>query len=146
MTTIAYDGITLAADSQVSAGGCFLGYENKITKLTNGGYLASCGNTECCAEAEGWFNAGCPQDAKPKLESFGALYFPPDGGAVEEYRERLVSEVPFVPWAGGSGREWALSAMYLGKDAIAAVEFAISIDLYSGGEINSVIINQKGEK
>ena len=45
MTTIVYDGKTLAVDSQVTAGSCIVGVKNKIQEI--GGYfVAGCGNTD----------------------------------------------------------------------------------------------------
>lgn len=142
MTTIAYDGFTLATDSQISRNDCIDGYKNKIFQVT-GGTLACAGNTECWVTAVEWFNKGQPQDAKPTLEKFQAIYIPDDGGPAVEYFETLIPDAVFIPWAGGSGHSWALSAMKLGRDAAEAVQFAIEIDLYSGGEINSVIINTR---
>ncbi|MCR2797936.1 hypothetical protein [Enterobacter kobei] len=136
MTTIAFDGTHIAADTLISDNGCVYGYTSKIHQV-KGGVLATSGGLVDITLAIDWFNAGRPAEAKPTLESFYAIFIP-DVGQPQEYGERLVPLFVVIPWAGGSGRDFALSAMKLGKNCREAVEFAASIDLCTGGDIESI--------
>jgi len=40
----------------------------------------------------------------------------------------------------GSGWEWAMAAMALGKTAREAVEFAMKYDVFTGGSVESIVI------
>lgn len=136
MTTIAFDGTHIAADTLISDNGCVYGYTSKIHQV-KGGVLATSGGLVDITLAIDWFNVGRPAEAKPTLESFYAIFIP-DVGQPQEYGERLVPLFVVIPWAGGSGRDFALSAMKLGKNCREAVEFAASIDLCTGGDIESI--------
>lgn len=136
MTTIAFDGTHLATDTLVSEGDYIYGYTDKIHQV-KGGVLAAAGSIVDASLVIEWINDGRPKDRKPNLESFNAIFIP-DSGEPVEYDERLVPMFVVIPWSGGSGRNFALSAMKLGKSAHDAVEFAKEIDLHSGGDVISM--------
>lgn len=136
MTTIASDGFHVAADSLISEGGYVYGYTDKIHQV-KGSVLAVAGGLVDASLTIKWINDGSPEDKKPNLESLDAIFIPNHGDPIE-YDERLVPMLVVIPWAGGSGRNFALSAMKLGKSAHDAVEFAKEIDLYSGGDVISM--------
>jgi hypothetical protein len=140
MTTIAFDGFHVAADSLISEGGYVYGYTDKIHQV-KGGVLAVAGGLVDASLAIKWINDGSPDDKKPNLESFDAISIPDTGNPIE-YDERLVPMFVVIPWAGGTGRNFALSAMKLGKSAHDAVEFAKEIDLYSGGDVISMRVRE----
>ena len=136
MTTIAFDGEYIAADTLINECGRVYGYTNKIHQV-KGGLLAVTGDLVDGTLAVNWFNSGCPQNEKPKLESFTGLFIPDEGDPLE-YSERLVPIFVVAPWVSGTGGLFALSAMKLGKSAREAVEFAAGIDLFTGGEVASI--------
>lgn len=138
MTTIAWDGRTLAADSLSTWSGTRSGYATKIAKL---GPIAagSSGNAVICRRLLDWFKGGMvghPPPAGNKdagnwstLNIFGfndiVLTYGPDGW----------ESVRTDAYATGSGCDYASGAMSAGCDARRAVEIAIEHDTSSGGPI-----------
>lgn len=139
MTTIAWDGKTLAADR------CCGGWKNvsKIFKLKDGRYAAGCGNSyhALCAVVA-WMNAGSKADSRPDIPADDA----PDMIVID--KKGVVSWViwPYVNgvaltepfFAVGSGSEFALGAMAAGANARRAVEIACRFDASSGQGIDAV--------
>ncbi|HDH0704818.1 TPA: hypothetical protein PIO99_003848 [Klebsiella aerogenes] len=136
MTTIAYDGQYVAADSLITNDGVVYGHANKIHQVT-GGVLLTAGDCDDWILAVEWFNNGRNPANRPELECFISL-FVPDNGVPVEYGKRLIPTFAPIPWAAGTVRDFAKSAMLLGKDAHEAVAFACSLDIYSGGEVQSI--------
>jgi len=136
MTTIAFDGKYVAADSLITSDSVVYGHANKIHQV-KGGLLLTAGDCADWILAVEWFNGGRDQSQKPELESFISLFVPEDGVPIE-YSRRLVPTLAPIPWAAGTGRDFAKSAMLLGKSAHEAVSFACSLDIYSGGEVQSI--------
>lgn len=137
MTTIAFDGKYVATDSLITSGDVVYGHTDKIHEVS-GGILITAGNCEDWVSAVEWFNNGRDPLNKPTLENFISIFVPDDGGTVMEYGSRLIPVFVPVPWSAGTGSDFAKSAMMLGKGAHEAVEFACSLDIYSGGEVKSV--------
>jgi hypothetical protein len=136
MTTIAFDGRYVAADSLITSDGVVYSHVNKIHQVA-GGVLLTAGDCDDWILAIEWFNGGREQSNKPELECFVSLFIPDDAEPVE-YGKRLIPTLAPIPWAAGTGRDFARSAMLLGKDAREAVEFACTLDVYSGGEVQSI--------
>lgn len=143
MTTIAWDGKTLAADTLSTWDGARSGYVSKIAK--RGNLLAGVtGNAVICRSLLDWFRSGMigePPSAGSKgagdwstLNLFGfdglVLTYGPDGW------ESVKSEA----YANGSGCDYALGAMSAGCDARRAVEIAMMHDTRSGGEVQSISV------
>ncbi len=141
MTTIAFDGKYVAADSLITSGDVVYGQTEKIHEVS-GGLLLTAGNCEDWVSAVEWFNNGRDQANKPTLESFISIFIPDGNGVAMEYGSRLIPTFVSLPWAAGTGRDFAKSAMMLGKDAHDAVEFACSLDIYSGGEVKSIRVRE----
>ncbi len=132
MTTIAWDGKTLASDTRCNSGNIKL----KISKIRKhkGHLVAWAGPCSHGEEMFAWWKAG----AKPK--DF------PDSQLNDDDRVDFVVVTPerkVFLWQGaaypqdmslnkqyaiGSGRDFALAAMYLGKTAPEAVELAGRFD------------------
>lgn len=135
MTTIAFDGKTLATDSLVTYDDMRAGTINKIANVV-GGILATAGNQEDGLLVVQWFKAG-RKETRPVLTSFVGLFIPNDGSAPQEFGEKLIPmAIPKFPWVAGTGKSFALAAMLAGKDAVEAVRIAIQLDIYSGGDVN----------
>jgi len=136
MTTIATDGITIAADgretrgSRVVVDGCV-----KI-HCRHGRIYALSGTTAMTDAVIKWHHEGADPAKVPKTKDndWWLVVVDKDGvwcvNADCPYLDK--AELPF---ATGSGHKWAEAAMLLGKGPREAVEFAALQDLYTGGEI-----------
>lgn len=141
MTTIAWDGKTLAADKRTSFGSL----HSTTSKLHSiGGCLvAGAGTTALIMEMIEWLKAGCDPKEFPAAQRDGkecvSLLVIHPGGAVRQYENSpypLVIENEF--WAIGSGRDFATAAMHLGKTAKEAVEIAAIFDTATGNGVNTL--------
>lgn len=141
MTTIAYDGISLAADSRMTEESHIVTDSfNKIWPITQGryegGYFAPCGEIGESVKVFRFYNEET-QDAKMEIKDFSALMWY-DGQMYEIDSSLAPYPVP-APWACGSGAPFARIAMKLyKKDAKNAVKDAIKMDSASGGTIEVV--------
>lgn len=136
MTTIAFDGKTLAADSLVCSGDMRFGHADKIIRLEDGRLLAGCGNPAVLHAVVAWLNGG----EEPKFrdgEAFQGIVVHPDGRA-EEISGNFRLWPACVPFAAGSGEPFALVAMRLGKSAAEAVAVACEFDTRSAGPVQVV--------
>lgn len=143
MTTIAWDGETMAADSYSS------GHKNPVTKLhrlPDGSVIGGAGYLEDILSAIQYFNIVCMGGAltkdtpKPKLrDDFGTLLRAFSDGTAELYHSQLVPiPVGRSYHAIGSGSDYAMAAMYLEEAAKEAVEVAAVFDLNTGGYIQTM--------
>lgn len=140
MTTIAWDGMTLAGDSRVSHGDIVLPERmRKVIIGTKGHIAAIAGAVDMqCEVFFDWVKNGCQGDPVfPKADSTFILVTP--GGVVQELtKHENVSKVNhWGYYAWGSGRNFALGALSNGCTAVKAVETGIKFDPYSGGRITA---------
>lgn len=149
MTTIAWDGHTLAADKLA----CFGTTRCTTTKIfrvpdPRGGGFALAGYAGDAAFGEAmvaWITSGAAPETFPAAqrsnEDWVSFFVVRPGMPVLKY-ERTPYPVQFHDelFALGSGREFALAAMYLGKTAREAVEVAIALDTGSGGGIDTLTL------
>lgn len=133
MTTIAWDGRTLAVDR------CRLngrGTRQEICKMRHaGGYVfAIAGDLADLPVIERWLRRGARFDERPEMVD---QQNPTCGIAVRKRDRRLfwiegsrsmIVELPPGPTAAGSGAPYALAAMHCGRDACAAVAVAARFD------------------
>lgn len=137
MTTVVWDGRTLAADRRMA------GHMStcKIFPI-DGGYLAGAGLMDHLVEVAAWLQEGgdkprLPEDSEPESEFLvvrGREAFWLSWPYLREVRIRE----PFA--ALGSGSEYALGALAMGADARAAVEVAAQFDPHTGGGVDAVDI------
>ena len=127
MTTIAWDGRTLAADSRNTVGGMpFTGI--KAYRLSDGRLYAGSGSAEDCEAVLQWLET---RGDKPNVKDFAAIVI------ASEKCFRLEDKLVLIPvltrfHAVGSGRDYAIAAMAMGKTAQEAVLLACRFDIYSG--------------
>lgn len=142
MTIIAWDGKTLAADKRACHGTYKGGTTTKIHRFQDG-LCGISGSLETGRHFIEWLQAGAIPDDFPtwdeeKEASFLVIY---NDGRVAAYES-----TPIPLWmeerfhAIGSGREFALAAMYLGKTAKQAVEVACALDAYCGNGIDTLTL------
>lgn len=140
MTCIAWDGHTLAADKRALRSGL----PTTVTKVARVGdmLIGFAGDLAGAMEMVAWIAAGAKPEALPanqRTDSFvDVLCVMPDGKVLLYERGPIPyqAEQRFV--ATGSGRDFAMAAMHLGKTAAEAVEVACLFDMYSGNGIDTL--------
>lgn len=141
MTVIAWDGKTLAADRRAVQGGfCFA--STKIFRV-NDFLVGFSGNASRGGEYLAWLREGgdpkkFPEN-KDENDCFVWLLVIRADGTIEKYENSgypiIVDEKHF---ALGSGQDFATAAMYLGFDAVKAVEVASRFDEGCGNGIDTL--------
>lgn len=143
MTVIAWDGKTLAADKRAVLAGFKGGTVTKIHRW-DGGLCAFAGDFDIGMQMVEWVRGGADPDKFPKRQADeGAASFLVICNDGTTYRyERAPVPLPFenVQQAMGSGRDYALAAMYLGFDARRAVEVACALDNGCGNGIDTLTL------
>lgn len=141
MTTVAWDGTTLAGDTQGVINGYTLARTQKIFRLANGALFGGSGRYEDILEARDWLDH--PEGPKPAIaadDGFSCLLVTPEGG-VFRLESRLMCSPIYEPYAAvGSGRDFALAAMALGRTAAQAVVLAMQFDVCTGGLVEQLTV------
>jgi len=136
MTTIAFDGFTLAADTLITNGDCVFGELEKIHVLDDGRLFAAAGAMDVVFAVKDWLNGGEKPEIKDNDTFIGIVISAEDNGYVaNEISAKLRLFPACIPWAGGTGEPYALTAMKCGKEAREAVEIACKMDIRSGGKV-----------
>lgn len=143
MTTIAWDGNILAADTQADLGS----YKAKVTKIfkIKNHLVFSSGAFDRINALFQWFENGADPDKYPAFQSNNddsvCLNIITPEKIIMRYERTpypfIVNE-PF--FACGSGRDFALAAMHLGLNAKQAVGIAHRFDPHTGSEIDTLTI------
>ncbi|QNM98114.1 hypothetical protein [Chitinimonas koreensis] len=145
MTTIAWDGKTVAADTQANNTG-LRSYTKKLYRLADGRIYGFTGEIQDGVSVYEWLNAG-GRDARPHVSSsFAALLVCPDGRAYTMEDKLVLLAVYETFRAIGSGRNFAMGALVVGADAVQAVKAAIRLDVYSGGDIDALEVEGAGRR
>jgi hypothetical protein len=138
VTCIAWDGKLLAADKRASCNGLV----RTVTKIRRIGSLlvAGAGDFDMVVQAFAWVEAGRKsEDFSPSMRDKESAVdiLVIDGGRILKY-ERTPHALEFedAVFAMGSGRDYAMAAMYLGKGAREAVEVACALDSGCGNGID----------
>jgi ATP-dependent protease HslVU (ClpYQ) peptidase subunit len=152
MTTIAWDGKTLAADGQetseniissLSAKKIITPQKNQKWSIRGEKVLAFASSGDACAllEISDHLSGHLKSDTLMRVGlEFEALVITKNEIFLvqkSEGKEDICISSITGFWTLGSGCDFALSAMKMGKTAKEAVEHAITIDLYSGGEVQT---------
>lgn len=135
MTTIIYSQGKMVSDSRAYSGGAFpLGEKTKIVKLSDGRLLGVSSNRVGMANlVKKWIEEGMSLD-KPPIERNKDLFEAILADTNETYYingewSAVKIEAPYM--AIGTGSEYALAAMLLGKDPEVALAVAIHLDVWS---------------
>ena len=138
MTTICWDGKTLAAD-RLALNSSLMRTTTKIRRFGN--LLAGAsGDLSATIEALEWVRRGRSAADWPEIQKdkddFAALLVI-DGGRILVYEKSPhPAEFHDLIFAIGSGRDFALAAMYLGKTAAEAIEVASFFDCGTGNGVD----------
>lgn len=150
MTTIAWDGKTLASDSQSQVGSMITSLNNqKIHQPQHGKWVINnseikaigiTGDTSCVDEVISKLHDGITYESEfASIVDFCLIAVTNKGAAYGLSKDKgdILPSIFRVGdmFAIGSGDVYAMAAMKSGKTAKEAVEVAISLDVYSGGEI-----------
>lgn len=141
MTVIAWDGIELAADRQMTSGN-IVSTTNKLRRL-RGHLCAVTGGYDQGEEMFAWFERGAdPKDFPPmqrdKDDWAGLVVVTPESKVLKYERTPYPIRFEAQRIAFGSGRDFALAAMYLGKTAREAVEVASVFDYSCGFGVDTL--------
>lgn len=136
-TTVAYDGVTLAADSQTTTSNLKQFDFQKIHRI-KGSLVGTCGTATDGLKFIHWLESADREfDEFPTMESgFRAIVV--DKGEVFEYENCEYPLPSKAPVAIGSGKDFAMGAMLAGKTAADAVRIAEKLDIYTGGEVKEL--------
>lgn len=153
MTTIAYKQGIMACDSQATAGDTIVSYKQKKIYKVNGHLIGCAGRLSECIAFVDYFRKlmvvqearqnGVPMDSLPpfEAENFMAIVVDPERevSIFEGGNDIIPAEDPV---AIGSGGVYATAAMKAGADAKRAVEIAIEMDVFSGGDVQVVEVDR----
>lgn len=138
MTTIAWDGKSVAADGQVTYGGQYIGPKSvrKIKRIDDIVY-ALAGSAPLFDPFVEWYRNGAnPQNTLcVEKNDETALFVFKDGKCLMYKANIPYPDELFPPDAWGAGCEYAIGAMLAGADAKRAVEIAAICNPGTGGEI-----------
>jgi ATP-dependent protease HslVU (ClpYQ) peptidase subunit len=138
MTTVAWDGKSLAADRRM-AGWMDAG---KIFKLKDGRVLAGAGWLDEIIEVAAWLDNGGDERDKPTVDAeddeSATDYLLIDGDKCYWLTAPYLRPVEVLDGmaAVGSGAKFALGAMEAGKTAAEAVVIASKFDPHTGGGVD----------
>lgn len=145
MTTIAYDGKTISADSRITSGNEIItDNQQKIFKLKKNSknYIAFAisGEIRFARVFEKWIKSN--GEFTLSMENTCIVAITNKGKAHKYYDddnyESSMSECVCV----GSGRDYAITALRLGKTPKVAVKIASELDVFTGGKITSLNIKK----
>ncbi|MGL4441444.1 MAG: hypothetical protein ACRCUE_19505 [Bosea sp. (in: a-proteobacteria)] len=141
MTVIAFDGRTLAADKRACVGGM----ARTVTKIHRVGPLlvGGSGESSFIANVIEWVRNGrdpatFPATQKDKDDWQTVMVVEPDGSIL--IYERTPHPIRWEDKTGaiGSGRDYAMAALHLGKTAREAAEVACAFDCGCGNGIDTL--------
>lgn len=144
MTTIAFDGKTIAADGRETIGWRIVRDDYKKIHECMGYVFAFSGKAAFIDPLINWVVSGAdPKDypADKDADRGTSIFVVRPDGVVLLYPSGIAyATVAAVPFAMGNGCEFALGAMRAGKSAREAVEIACTFDVASGGVIQTVAV------
>ena len=139
MTCIAWDGKTLAADKRAESAGHYF-TTTKARKIATGEVLAWTGDADTGRMMAAWYEAGADPAKYPECQkdkdAWARLIVATARGVkyYDRWPQFTVVEEPFAAW--GSGRDFALTAMHLGKSAREAVLIAALFESGCGNGVD----------
>lgn len=147
MTTIAYKDGILAADTQATIGDVKILSADKICILNEVTILASAGIDSSIVKVRRFFSHPNWEDlmAKEKVPELkkdyeGLLFYKGECYTVD--KEITLDPIVHPYVAAGSGWQWAMAAMALGKTAIEAVEFAHEFDVFTNDKVRWINVTE----
>lgn len=146
MTTIAFDGRTLAADKQTTTGGTPTPTTKVFSAMSPRGerWLYACaGNTAECQEFTRRVKAG--QEMRT-FTDLGILAIGPRGEVWICSQDLVWCRQMVKQWAIGSGADFALGAMAAGASAVKAVQIASRLNVNTGLGVDALKLVRKSKR
>lgn len=140
MTTIAWDGTTLASDWRVTAGSSTSNVF-KIQKVSKSEWLAGAGNIVSVQKLMDYMRDKSPDKVKPSVKGCHFMLLDTLEGKCYYMDSKLVKVECRGKWSVGSGADYARGAMEAGKTAVEAIVITSRLDAYTGGGVDSVSKN-----
>lgn len=140
MTTIAWDGTTMAGDTLAERGGFGYHVPTKVWKLPDGTLLGGSGSYAQLLTVRKWLGEG--GDKPSGIDDLTAIVVPVDR---PPYLLEGLLELPLPSskYAIGSGRDYAIAAMiHYGDTAFGALVCARRFDIYTKGTITTVTASE----
>jgi hypothetical protein len=131
MTTIAWDGEALAADTLLTSDGTRVGYTAKIRRSRRC-LIGFCGRLANFEHFYSWFRGGM---VGAFLSEGGNVFIIPPTGPTIIWGNGAPWTETAAQWALGDGEHIALGAMQVGATAVEAVRAAIALNVHTGGDI-----------
>lgn len=132
MTTIAWDGKVLAADSQITEGGLRSHQNTEKIIRYHSQFFAYAGTLASCLAVIKWLKKGGKKKDRPELEDIDFAVLHIKAGKAMLYYDDFNPVQQLPPYTAGTGRELALGAILAGATARQAVEIACDVDIKSG--------------
>lgn len=132
MTTVAWDGRTLVADSAATTDSRKI-TTHKLFRLADGSLVGGAGTLTEIREMVAWLNSGSDPETLPECSDCDLLLVKTDGSVLEFSGSADGIPVLDKVAAIGSGAEYAIGAMLAGKPARRAVEIAAMRDPFTRG-------------
>ena len=134
MTTIAYDGKTIAYDSRETMGDFISSDKHDKHIYSQGIHFFYCGTVIDCQEFINSYESG---ECSPDISC--QVFMAQDGQVYRSSHELGTIWVEYMdePFAMGTGADFAIGAMDMGADAKQAVKIACGRDTKSGGRIRT---------
>ena len=141
MTVIAWDGKTLAVDRRAVSSGM----QRTATKVWRHGesIIAVCGTLTAGLEMKAWLEAGAKPESLPapqRTDDYSCVLVLNPSGLWLYEKGPVPMRVESSPFACGSGRDYAMMAMHLGKSAVEAVELTSLFDVYCGNGVDAMTL------
>lgn len=135
MSVIVWDGTTLAADTQCT----HQNMKRTMSKIFRHGdkLVAGVGDVRSVSAVRSWLDAGMDPAKFPVLgdDDSSTVWVISKDGLLQFERSPHPLVFADTKLADGSGRDYAMGAMAMGANAIKAVEVACQFDVYCGGEV-----------
>ena len=144
MTTVATDGVTMACDGLSTFHGAIIRRNsNKISRLKDGSLFAAAGDSQEGQAVEAWLNNGAVKEEWPPVDDVDVMVLRPDGTVItyDKWSKGFGDEVE-LPFAIGSGYQYAIAAMDLGASPERAVQAAMKRDPNTGGTLRVVALKE----
>lgn len=144
MTTTAWDGVFLAADRLALLGG----RRCRVRKIFDCGeyWYAGSGHSDDIIRIAEWITAGLKPSDRPVLEESVASGIAVRKADVKAFavegKHTVLAWIRERTYATGSGMDYAIAAMSLGKTAREAVLFASKFNAYTGLGVDSVEVKK----
>lgn len=144
MSTIAFDGKTIAADTAQYNGTTFDVVQAQKVFRCGDELIAGAGDLACILMFVKWWQDG-RIDAKPDFKdgAFSALVIGGKESPVLKFEQQLQGFEVGVPCAIGSGKEGAMGAMLAGATAEEAVKIAARLDPHTREPVNTYQLEPK---